>query len=150
MRNRLIQLVHVAKRELNLDEDIYRSVLKDITEKSSCAKMSIKELESVIDHFKTVGFKVKTRKRYSPKTTSNTLGEVGKIRALWITMYKAGFIQDGSEQALDKFISRSLKAPQGISYHAAFLKKDQAHIVIERLKQWQKRLSNKTKQESNV
>jgi phage gp16-like protein len=36
MRNRLIQLAHVAKRELNLDEDIYRSVLKDITDKSSC------------------------------------------------------------------------------------------------------------------
>jgi len=145
MRKRLIQLAHVAKRELHLDEDIYRSVLNDITGKSSCAKMSINELEQVIEHFKSVGFKVKARKRYSPKTTANTLGEVAKIRALWISMFKAGFIKDGSEQALDKFITRSLKAPQGISYHAAFLKQDQARIVIEMLKQWQKRVGSKAK-----
>jgi phage gp16-like protein len=107
--------------------------------------MCVKELEQVIEHFKSVGFKVKTRKRYSPKTADNTLGEVAKIRALWITMYKAGFVKDGSEQALDKFITRSLKAPQGISYHASFLKQDQARFVVEILKQWQKRVGIKAK-----
>lgn len=140
MRNRLIQLVHVAKRELNLDEDIYRSVLSDLTDKSSCAKMSIKELEVVIEHFKTVGFKVKARKRYSPKATTNTVGQVAKLRAVWINMHKQGIVRDSSEQALDSYITRMLQGKSAtITYHAQFLTPKQAVNVLESLKRWQKR-----------
>ncbi len=150
MRNRLIQLVHVGKRELNLDEDVYRSVLKDVTGKSSCAKMTIKELEQVLEHFKTVGFTVKKKqakngKRYSPKTTPNTVGQVAKLRAVWISMHKQGIVRDGSEQALDSYITRMLQAKDSnLSYHAQFLSPQQAVKVLESLKKWQKRTQQGT------
>jgi len=151
MRNRLIQLVHVAKRELTLDEDIYRSVLKDVTGKSSCAKMSIKELEQVLEHFKSVGFTVKkkqvknkssTNKRQAPKLNRSVSPESGKIRAIWITMHQQGFVRDGSEQALDNYISRMLnrkKLGENISFHCQFLNGQQAYKVLEIIKNWHKR-----------
>lgn len=146
MRNRLIQLAHVAKRELNLDEDIYRSVLKDVTGKSSCAKMSIKELEAVIEHFKLVGFKVKKKsaanKRTAPTISRSVSPESGKIRAIWITMHQQGFVRDSSEQALDNYISRMLNRKTlgaNISFHCQFLNGKQAYKVLEIIKNWHKR-----------
>lgn len=151
MRNRLIQLAHVAKRELNLDEDIYRSALKDVTGKSSCAKMSIKELEAVVEHFKSVGFTVKkkqvkkksaTNKRTAPTISCSVSPESGKIRAIWITMHQQGFVRDSSEQALDNYISRMLNRKTlgaNISFHCQFLNGQQAYKVLEIIKNWHKR-----------
>jgi phage gp16-like protein len=146
MRNRLIQLIHVAKRELNLDDDIYRSVLKDIAGKSSCAKMNIKELESIIEHFKRVGFKVKKKavnnKRIAPKLSRSVSSESAKIRAIWITMHQQGFVRDSSEQALDNYISRMLNRKtlgENISFHCQFLNGQQAYKILEIIKNWHKR-----------
>ncbi|KGJ86420.1 gp16 family protein [Colwellia psychrerythraea] len=146
MRNRLIQLVHVAKRELNLDEDIYRNILTELTRKSSCSKMSIKELELVLEHFKTIGFKVKkkgsTNKRIAPKSSRSVSPESGRIRAIWITMHQQGFVRDGSEQALDNYISRMLNRKtlgENISFHCQFLNGQQAYKVLEIIKNWHKR-----------
>ncbi|OUR88303.1 hypothetical protein A9Q81_24265 [Gammaproteobacteria bacterium 42_54_T18] len=146
MRNRLIQLVHVAKRELNLDEEFYRNILTELTDKSSCAKMSIKELEQVLEHFKRIGFKVKkkssTNKRVAPKISRSVSPESGKIRAIWITMHQQGFVRDSSEQALDNYISRMLNRKtlgENISFHCQFLNGQQAYKVLEIIKNWHKR-----------
>ena len=146
MRNRLIQLVHVAKRELNLDEEFYRNILTELTDKSSCAKMSIKELEQVLEHFKRIGFKVKkkssTNKRIAPKSSRSVSPESGKIRAIWITMHQQGFVRDSSEQALDNYISRMLNRKtlgENISFHCQFLNGQQAYKVLEIIKNWHKR-----------
>ena len=145
MRNRLIQLIHVAKRELSLDEELYRSVLKELTDKTSCSKMNIDELNQVLEHFKTVGFKVKkksTTNRKTPKSNRSVSPESGKIRAIWITMHQQGFVRDSSEQALDNYISRMLNRKtlgKNISFHCQFLNSSQAVKVLEILKNWHKR-----------
>ncbi len=145
MRNRLIQLIHVAKRELSLDEDIYRSVLKELTDKTSCSKMSMDELNQVLEHFKSVGFTVKkksTNKRTTPQSNRSASPESGKIRAIWLTMHQQGFVRDSSEQALDNYISRMLNRKtlgKNISFHCQFLNNRQAVKVLEILKNWHKR-----------
>ncbi|HAX8515344.1 TPA: DUF1018 domain-containing protein, partial [Escherichia coli] len=55
-RASLITLIHVAKRDLQLDHDTYTSALLAATGKSSCRDMSPGELSRVLDVFKKRGF----------------------------------------------------------------------------------------------
>ena len=39
---KLIQLIHIAKSELGLEDDVYREVLANTTGKTSCKDMTIR------------------------------------------------------------------------------------------------------------
>lgn len=52
-----VQKIHIAKKQLDLDDVVYRQMLKNVTGKESTAKMNWKELEAVVAHLKSVGFK---------------------------------------------------------------------------------------------
>ena len=43
-RQRLIRLIHVAKRDLSMDDDTYRAILLRIGKKASSADLTIPEL----------------------------------------------------------------------------------------------------------
>ncbi|EIE1896817.1 DUF1018 domain-containing protein, partial [Escherichia coli] len=58
-RASLITLIHVAKRDLQLDRETYTSALLAATGKTSCRDMSPDELSRVLDVFKKRGFKVR-------------------------------------------------------------------------------------------
>lgn len=146
---KLIQLIHIAKGQLGLDEDTYRSALFGATGKRSCSQMNLPELSQVLEHFKKAGFKTKAKRRLSPKSSPQQLGAINKIRAIWITMHKQNIVRDGSETALDAYVNRMLNRIQvgeNVSYHTHFLTEQQAFKVLESLKQWQKRESQKEQQ----
>lgn len=139
---KLIQLIHIAKSQLGLDDDTYRAALLGASGKTSCSQMSVPELNKVLEHFKKAGFKTKAKRRLSPKSDPKQFGEINKIRAIWITMYKQNIVRDGSETALDSYVNRVLnrnKLGKNISFHTHFLTQQQALKVLESLKQWQKR-----------
>jgi Bacteriophage Mu, GemA protein len=73
-RNGLLAIVHIAKKSLGLDDDMYRDVLGNWGVKSSGA-MSIRELEELVDHFQGLGFRVVGKR---PKVK----GQSGQIEAL--------------------------------------------------------------------
>ena len=57
-RAQLIQLAHVAKRELALDDDAYRAAIDSVaTGKASCSQLLDRELEALLESFKAAGFK---------------------------------------------------------------------------------------------
>lgn len=58
-RNGLLAIVHIAKKDLGLDDAAYRDVLGFWGVKSSGA-LSISELEELIDYFSSRGFQKKT------------------------------------------------------------------------------------------
>ena len=144
---KLIQLIHIAKQKLGMDELSYRLMLQNLTGKQSTKTMSIAELMKVMHEMEQKGFKKTVRKTRSPSTQS-AVGKsriITKIRAVWIVMAKAGIVRDGSEQALNRFavgiINRDL-AKQGNNLRMLNLQSlndDQAGIVLERLKQWHRR-----------
>ncbi|KZY51854.1 hypothetical protein A3733_08805 [Pseudoalteromonas shioyasakiensis] len=139
---KVIQLIHIAKSQLGLDDDTYRAALLGSAGKSSCSDMTIKELNQALEHFIKSGFKPTFKRRLSPKSTPKQHGEVKKLRAIWITMYKQGVVRDGSETALDSYVNRMLnrnKVGKNVSFHTHFLTQHQAAQVLESLKQWQKR-----------
>lgn len=153
---KLIQLIHVAKRDMGLDDETYRATLKGVSGKVSCKDMSLSELHQVLENFKKTGFKVrakKAKKRMSPPSSKRVrVGEIKVIRAVWIDAAKAGLIADNSEEALDKWVYRMSKVR-----HVGWLDGDQAYRVLEALKKWIVRLMAKwldehlgTKYEENL
>lgn len=130
-RIRLIRLVHVAKRELQMDDDAYRSILAAKFQKESAADLGLLELEALVKHMKICGFKVKR----SPKTRRLATDlQSSKIRALWLLLHKAGVVRDSSEKALASFVKRMTKVEA-----LQWLNSEQASRVIEELKKWLKR-----------
>ena len=51
------QKIHIAKKQLDLDDFVYKEMLKNVTGKESTASMNWKELDAVVTHLKSVGFK---------------------------------------------------------------------------------------------
>ncbi|MEI8675838.1 regulatory protein GemA [Pseudoalteromonas sp. Hal040] len=75
---KVIQLIHIAKSQLGLDEDTYRGALLGSTGKTSCSDMTVQELNQALNHFKKSGFKPAFKRRLSPKSTPKQHGEVKK------------------------------------------------------------------------
>lgn len=146
-RNSLIKLIHVAKRELTLEDDVYRMLLEAETNKTSCSKMSIKELEKVLAAMESKGFKRKVnstkkpfKKRLSPKSGKSKNTVIDKARSIWITMAQHGFVKDRSENALDKYTQRILKHQKDKVDCIAWCDEWQAGRVVEVLKSWHRRV----------
>ncbi|MBX3447536.1 MAG: regulatory protein GemA [Parvibaculaceae bacterium] len=137
-RKRLIQLIHVAKNERGLDEDAYRDLLERETSKRSCSAMNTTELDKVLAALKRDGFKVKRGPR-AVEVASEGLRKRHKLRegqkalatALWISLWQLGAVRNKTDEALDAFVERQT----GIA-HLAWLGPQQAHRVIEALKDW--------------
>lgn len=66
----LLAKVHIAKKDLCLDDGTYRDLLTRVTGKDSASKMLISELEAVIFEFGNRGWK--------PKPTVNSAKKHGK------------------------------------------------------------------------
>ena len=134
----LITKIHVAKSQLNMDEDSYRNLLHRVTGANSCSAMNVDQLERVMDEMKAKGFKVKKTpagRRLSPKSKGS---EIDKVRAIWITMYQHGFVRDGSESALDAYTFRIANVS-----HVGWLKDAKLERVLESLKNWHRREMSK-------
>ncbi len=146
-RNQLIKLIHVGKRELALEDDVYRLMLSSITGKTSCKLMNINELEQVLKAMKQKGFKhqvnpnKKPFKRRLSAKSGDVKTQIDKINAIWITMFRDGFVRDGSAVALDAYVRRMTHREQGQGVdHVGWCTPTQAYTVLESLKRWHHRL----------
>ncbi|HHR6503091.1 TPA: gp16 family protein [Providencia alcalifaciens] len=144
--DQLVRLIHIAKSKLKLDDDTYRAMLITATGKDSCRKMRHGELQLAYDAFVERGFK-RSFKKHKPRVKPGLNGgdkaaEISKIRAIWITMHRHGFIVDSSEEALNKFVQRQTKRlNNGIGVNElGWLDGELAYQVLESLKQWHIRL----------
>lgn len=130
---RLIQLIHVAKRDLGLDEDTYRHLLCETTKKESTRDMTIPQLERVISALKERGFVVKSKKSGSRAQAKDPQSK--KIRALWLELKTLGQLEDCSEAALAVYVKR-ITGVEALQW----LNTAQASQLIETLKKWVKRI----------
>lgn len=127
--------IHMAKKQLGLDDDTYRQILWQVGKVESAADLDLAGRSKLIQHFKDKGWKPKRSKKYSPKSRhKDEKNQADKIRALWITMHNQGIVRDGSEQALNHYINRMVAVAQ-----VGWLHGKKANTIIESLKQWQAR-----------
>lgn len=130
-RTALIALIHVAKRDLGMDDSTYRAALTTATQKASTKDMTAQELQAVLDHLKRKGFQIK------PKAGTRPLADDAqskKIRVLWLEMHAQGIVKAPGEASLAAYVKRLTKVDA-----LQWLSTDQASTVIETLKKWQRR-----------
>ena len=125
-RNVLVSRIHIARKELALEEESYRAILRRITGHDSCSKLDAEQLRAVIAEFERLGLRPRVRRSVKP--------HVRKVYAVWGSM--AGLVEDSGRGALHAFVLRQT----GIS-SAEWLDGAQANKVIEGLKAWRKRMA---------
>ena len=132
-RKQLIKLIHVARRELGMQDEDYRAMLANIPGldgATSSAELTIPKLKLVLETLKSKGFRVAPRsKKPQAKLADDPQSKL--IRHLWLSLYTAGKVRDPSESALAKYAARLTKVDQ-----LQWLNSSQAAVVIESLKQW--------------
>ena len=133
-RQKLIRLIHVAKRDLAMPDDSYRAILLQIGGKESAADLNAQQLERVLQHLKRCGFKVRAKGSNRPLAQD---GQSSTIRAIWLQLADMGIVRDRSEAALGKYVYRMTKVDA-----LQWLSTEQASAVIEQLKKWQGRVIN--------
>lgn len=90
-RKKVLAQIHIARKQLALDEDTYRQMIATVTgSKRSCSDCNLSELYQVLQHMKDRGFKARPKKRVAqhPGTPHNLDREpmLQKVEALLAEM----------------------------------------------------------------
>ncbi len=118
--------IHVAKKQLSLEEEDFRDVCERVTGKRSTRDMSEPLRVKLVEHFRQQGFKPVSkgaRKQLEGKYAA-------KLQALWIACWNLGIIRNKSDQALLAFVKRQA----GVDHTRFLTYDDDARKVIEALK----------------
>lgn len=128
-----IAAIHVAKKQLGLDEDTYRAKLQVITGKSSVKDMTEEERQKVISAFRQNGFTPVERRQDGRQKLTGKFAK--KLQALWIAGYNLGVVKNRDDAALLIFV----KSQTGIDHTRFLHHPDDAKTAIEGLKAWLRR-----------
>ncbi|MGH6879474.1 gp16 family protein [Hypericibacter sp.] len=131
-RRKMLSKIHIAKKDLALDDGTYRALLKRVTFKESSKACDAAELDLVIREFKRLGWKGDKPggKRAGRRPMAQT-DQASKIRALWLSLYHLGEVEDPSEDAMARFVTR-MTGVEALQW----LGPDQANIAIKALRGW--------------
>ncbi len=79
-RNQQLSKIHIAKKDLGLDDDTYRALLHRVTGQSSAKDLSPLQVAKVLQEFERLGWKSQ-QGRGKPKPAADKAKLVGKIEA---------------------------------------------------------------------
>lgn len=123
--------IHVARKQLGLDDDAARDLYAVVTGKRSLREMTAGEQERIVQELRRRGFKPAekgVRKGLEGKY-------VPKLQALWIAAWNLGIVDNRSDEALMAFVKRQAQVD-----HVRFLHDPaDAAKAIEGLKAWMTR-----------
>ena len=125
-RKLLIKAIHTAKRELGMDDDLYRATLDAATGKTSCADCTDRELGTALTHFRRCGFAPAPREALSPS-------QKGLLRGMWAAMGEEGLVRTPGLYGLDMYTRKRWYVPH------QDLTPEEASTCIEQLKSWVRR-----------
>lgn len=106
-RRAMIAKVHLASKQLGLDEDTYRGTLYEVTGRMSAADCTDGDLAALLKHFEAKGFRA--RPKGPGRRSAADHPAARKARALWLSLHSLGAVDNASEQALEAFARRQLK-----------------------------------------
>jgi phage gp16-like protein len=114
--------IHIAKKELGLDDATYRGILWERYHRGSAAELSASQAADLIDLFREKGWR------------PVSAGQRGLIHVLWHKLETAGAIRHPGEPALSTFIEHATGKNdlKRLTVH-------EASRVIEMLKKWLER-----------
>jgi len=135
-RRQLLAKIHIARKQLALDEGTYRALLTRITGADSAADIAAPQLMAVVEEFKRLGWKdapAKIRRAGSRPLAPGA--EAAKARALWLNLWHLGVIADPAEARLDGFCKRMTGRDS-----LRFLDQVQMDRLIRALRGWLERV----------
>lgn len=119
-RGKMIGAVRAACARLRISDEDRKAIQLEVTGKGSMAEMELPDLGKLLDHLNR-----------DWKGPMGHRAYVGKIKALWWTLYWLGAIEEPGTIALDAFVQR-----QTGKASINFLGHREAFRVIEALKAW--------------
>lgn len=122
-RTRLYRAVHAACRQNGLDDDDRKAMQVEICGKASLSDMTPAEIARMLD-----------RLNRNSKAPAGHRAHIGKIRALWWSLYWLGKVESSDDRAIGAFVKRQT----GINA-LRFVDHKSAPAVIEALKSWLER-----------
>ena len=106
-RRAMIGKIKIAQKQLDMLDDDYRQLLMRVTGRTSAADCSEPQLAAMLDALKAMGFKeMPARPGGKGKAADTPVAK--KARALWISLYQLGAIDNANERALEAFARRQL------------------------------------------
>jgi len=126
--------VHIAKKDLGLDDETYRVIVQRVTGHASSGECTSQQLDRLLAEFRRLGWTPRP-KGSKPKSKSP---RVRKIWALWGQMCRDGLVEAASRAEQRTALRTFVKRMTGVA-DPEWLKTHQASQVIEGLKAWRKR-----------
>lgn len=119
-----IQLIHIAKHELNIKDLIYRDILRANSGKESAKDLTPGEASKVLDHLKALGWKIKSPqpplqkgenlppdkggkgglKKYDDLGKRPGMATPAQLRLIEVTWVNNQYVREKTPEALRKFI----------------------------------------------
>lgn len=130
-KSRLIRLIHIAKSQIKMPENEYRTLIANVSQgKTSSKLLNVAQLETVLRHMKAQGFQVATTG--GQVLQQDQSAQQNKIRALWLELHEMGVVRSSDESALNAYC---------VKYGGENWQNDVYAMrdLIERLKQWKAR-----------
>lgn len=133
-RKKLLAQLHIARKDMALEEESYRALLYRVTGQTSAKELTDAQMKAVISEFERLGWNKERFKRFA----AGNRPDIRKVFAIW------GSLRDhlecrGSRAGLRAFVERQI----GVS-DPNFLNPAQARQMIEALKAMQRRMKNLT------
>ena len=125
---RNIAKIKIAQKQLGMDDDSYRALLKRITGKDSATALTVMQQNQVLTEMERLGWKPKRSSDQYKKPTSR------KLAMMWRDLHQAGHVSNKSKVALCSWVKNQTGKP-----NPDWLTADEANTCIEKLKSWLKR-----------
>ncbi|WP_244529481.1 regulatory protein GemA [Mesorhizobium qingshengii] len=119
--------IHVANKQLGLDDDTARDLYERVTGKRSLREMNGRELRLIINEQRQRGFKAAEKGLQGPFAK--------KLQALWIAAWNLAIVRDRTDAAMLSFVKRQT----GIEHTRFLLDAEDAAKAIDALKAWMTR-----------
>ncbi|MES0034724.1 regulatory protein GemA [Mesorhizobium sp. M0046] len=122
-----LSAIHVANKQLGLDEDTARDLYQRVTGKRSLREMNEREQLRIVEEQRRQGFKPAEKGLQGPFAK--------KLQALWIAAWNLGIIRDRRDAAMLSFVKRQT----GIEHTRFLLDAEDSAKAIDALKAWMTR-----------
>lgn len=119
--------IHVANKQLGLDEDTARDLYQRVTGKRSLREMNPREHLRIVEEQRRQGFKPAEKGLQGPFAK--------KLQALWIAAWNLGIVRERHDAALLSFVKRQT----GIEHTRFLLDAEDAAKAVDALKAWMTR-----------
>ncbi len=138
--------IHIAKKELGMDDDTYRAFLVRSTGKTSSADLDMHGRFKLIQAFKDSGWKPKKKRGTKKSKQFGADSKFGydeatsrKLIALWRELFDAGKVSNNNAATMELWVANQTNKPgQQIPKRRSpdTLTPREINALIERLKNW--------------